>query len=816
MTTATTTTDRDARIAARHISLVNVANNLLSANLSACPAVAADKFPTGVSWGEFQQRRMGLSEVAKFFHGADAICIICGAVSGDLEVLDFDDRGSRYEAWRHKIAGVNPALMDSLVVEQSPSGGFHVYARVPGAVEGSQKLAVRRQYVDGPEETMINGKGYKPKQDEDGRWYVIIVLIETKGEGGLIVCDPTPGYRLVQGSLLAIPEITAEQRQFLLDTARAFDETPKPVAASKPSLTKPEGPPDDSTPWGDFNVRGDFRSVLQRAGWRKVRDPIPGDDNERWRRPGKEDGHSATINGNRVFFVFSGNAAPFEENKPYSPFQVYMLLEHNGDAKAAGRALAGLGYGKQNGRARRENPAPATVRLPLTDTGNAERFARDHGGEARYCFAWGKWLAWDNRRWAIDDMGHIEQWAKRTARGIYREASETGDVDERRAIVAFGKSSESAQRRAAMLSLARSEPPIPIRPEVLDQDGWLLNCPNGTLDLRTGKLRTHRQNDYITKLCPVDYFPDATAPTWEDFLRRILDCNEGIIRFVHRLAGYFLTGDTSEQLLPIFHGVGANGKSTLINAILEVLGVDYAMKAPPEMLLARKQDAHPTERADLFGKRFVAMVETDDGRRLAESIVKELTGGDRLRARRMREDFWEFAPTHKVVLACNHRPEVRGTDHAIWRRLRLVPFNVVIPDHHQDKHLAEKLRRELPGILAWGVRGCLDWQAHGLSAPPEVEAATASYRADQDRLGDFINERCVVGPEFKTKAGTLYAAYKLWCQAAGEYAISQRRFGAQLGEREFTRFTNNGTWYAGIGLISEATEGSGALFPISS
>jgi putative DNA primase/helicase len=343
-------------------------------------------------------------------------------------------------------------------------------------------------------------------------------------------------------------------------------------------------------------------------------------------------------------------------------------------------------------------------------------------------------------------------------------------------------------------------------PDVLDRDSWLLNCPNGTVELKTGKLREHRREDYITKLCPAVFMPDAKAPTWLAFLENIFEENSDLIGFVQRLCGYCLTGDVSEQVLPIFYGVGANGKSTFVNAILNMLGVDYSIKAPQDFLVRKKQDAHPTEIADLFGKRLIAAVETDEGRRLAESLVKELTGGDRIRARRMREDFWEFAPTHKVILACNHKPEIRGTDYAIWRRIRLVPFNVIIPRNQQDKKLPKKLHAELPGVLAWCVRGCLDWQRDGLGYPLDVERATESYRSDQDLLGTFFLERCVTGPAFKARAGELYETYKKHCESTGEFALSQRRFGAQLSERGFKRFTNNGVWYEEIGIIVEGTE----------
>jgi len=440
--------------------------------------------------------------------------------------------------------------------------------------------------------------------------------------------------------------------------------------------------------------------------------------------------------------------------------------------------------------------------FPLTDTGLAERFALQHGDDVRYCHPWGKWLCWDGSRWKIDDGGAVEQLGKQTVRSILREAADEPDDMRRQKLTAFAKASESATRRNAMLMLARSEPPIPISPEVLDKNAWILNCPNGKLDLHAGLLCEHRREDYVTKLCPVEYRPDAPCPTWLTTLNKCFDRNADLIGYVQRFAGYCLTGEVSEQILNIWHGIGANGKSTILNALMEVLGGDYSMKGTADLLMMKYNDGHPTALTDLHGKRLVACIETDEGRRLAESLVKELTGGDPIRARRMREDFWQFWPTHKVVLACNHRPTVRGTDHAIWRRLKLVPFNVVIPPDERDKQLPAKLREELPGILAWAVKGCLDWQKIGLGEPKVVIDATADYQSSEDVLLNFLNECCEVGPGMRAKASDLLGAYKEW---SGDKHANAKRLAAALTDRGIERYTNNGVWYRGIGLST--TEG---------
>jgi len=417
-----------------------------------------------------------------------------------------------------------------------------------------------------------------------------------------------------------------------------------------------------------------------------------------------------------------------------------------------------------------------------TELGNSERLIARHGEDLRYFHGWRKWFVYDGKRWCLDDGGVVKEKAKDTTRAIYEEAAAENDTSERKALADHAKRSESRQRVEAMISLAESS--VPVQAEELDANPWLLNVKNGTVDLTTGKLLEHRRENMITKLAPVEYDPAATAPTFEAFLERILP-SEALRRFVQRAVGYAAIGIVSEEILTILCGVGANGKSTLANVLMDALG-DYAIQAAPELLLA-KRGAHPTELADLFGARFVASVEVDEGRRLAESLVKQLTGRDPIKARRMREDFWQFDPTHTVFLATNHRPEIRGTDHAIWRRIKLVPFEVTIPEGEQDKWLAEKLRKELPGILAWIVRGCLEYQRDGLGEPDEVTAATEGYRADQDVLAAFINECCVVRPDVWCKFADLYAAYTSWCEESNEHPEKKRRFGDSLTERGFER-----------------------------
>lgn len=389
--------------------------------------------------------------------------------------------------------------------------------------------------------------------------------------------------------------------------------------------------------------------------------------------------------------------------------------------------------------------------------------------------------------------------------------------------------SEARPRLEAMLALAKSEPGVAVLPDDLDRDPWLFNCNNGTLELKTGRLREHRREDLITQLCPVAFHADAQCPTWERFLSSVFPTtgdaaevpgNEVMIQFVQRLLGRCLSGDVSEHIVAIFWGGGANGKTTLLEAIKFVLGDAYSMTAPAELLMTGGSKRHPTEVALLFRKRFIVCSESEEGGRLNESRLKAISGGDKLTARRMKEDFWSFDPTHKVVLCTNHKPRVKGTDDGIWRRLRLVPFAVQFwnpdepakagddrPDYlRQDKQLPVKLKAEAEGILAWLVRGCLDWQKNGLGMPPEVVEATAEYRNEEDIFGQFIEERCTVGQEFVAKFADIFGDYKAWAEAGGEKRpLGRNQVGKELKDRKFTDYDNAGRWYRGLKLRNNET-----------
>jgi len=467
-----------------------------------------------------------------------------------------------------------------------------------------------------------------------------------------------------------------------------------------------------------------------------------------------------------------------------------------------------------------------------TDMANAARFATDHTGAACYVGEWG-WLLYDADTgcWQRDVSGAVTESAKYTARKIYsealvelkrahahlEEAMATGVTDTKQYqdaidraahIMGWAKKSQSAARLKAMVELGATEGGIYAQMDWFDSNPYFLNCANGILDLRTGQLLPHDPTHFITHHTPVSYDPQATAPTWLAFLARIFDNDTDMIAFVQRAIGYTLTGDTGEQCLFFMYGMGANGKSTLANTVSAMLG-DYANTVNTEALMYKNYGSGiPNDIAALTGLRMVIASELPQGKRLNETLIKQLTGGDAISARHMRSEWFTFTPRFKLWMFGNHKPNIAGTDDGIWRRLRTLPFTVQIPESEQDTTLGDKLQSELPGILAWAVAGCQQWQRERLSTPDKVTAATADYRQSQDAIGRFVEECCVTGVNMSVRYRALYDAYKLWAETYGEYVMRGKSFGEAMTERGF--MADNGTGNVairrGIGLLATEEE----------
>jgi putative DNA primase/helicase len=436
-----------------------------------------------------------------------------------------------------------------------------------------------------------------------------------------------------------------------------------------------------------------------------------------------------------------------------------------------------------------------------TDLANARRLAERHGTKLRYTTAAG-WLVWDGKRYREDTKAvDVQALAKETAVAIFDEIKSAPDRD---AMMRHAKQSQSKKAIDAMLWLARSEPGLPAELTDFDTDPMLFNVENGTLDLRTGALRQHRREDLLTRISHITFDRDADCERWDAFLWQVLGQEDELYRYARRLVGYLLTGKTTEQVVHFLYGLGANGKSVFCEVLEELLG-EYAIVASPELVMVRRHAGIPNDIARLRGVRAAFMNETTQGSRFDEAKLKDLTGGDTLTGRFLHQEFFDFPPTHKLIIRGNHKPVINGTDDGIWRRLRLIPFIVTIPPGEQDLELIEKLRQERQGILCWAVEGCLEWQREGLKPPPAIVDAVRAYREEADTLGRFIAEHCNAENKLsQVKAGVFFERYQQFAERAGERWLPARELPHEMQRRGFDwKRTKAGGMYYGIDLTVE-------------
>lgn len=436
-----------------------------------------------------------------------------------------------------------------------------------------------------------------------------------------------------------------------------------------------------------------------------------------------------------------------------------------------------------------------------TDQGNAERLVYYHGKDLRYCKELG-WLVWDGSRWAKDETGEMERRAKETAKSWYLEASREEDTEKQKTLSRHAWKSQSKRSIKDMIELAKTEADIQIRPAQLDSHPYLLNTPTGTVDLRARKLLKHRRTQYLTKITGAPYKRNAKCPTWKNFLRRNFNNDLQMIRFLRRALGYALVGDCCEQAWFYLYGSGNNGKSTLVTTILYVLG-DYGVQTASNTFLARNFDGPGNEIARLRGARFIACSEPDPGYRLNESLLKQFTGQDFISCRFLYKEIFQFRPEGKIFLSANHQATVRGQDYAFWRRVKMIPFNVTIPEEELDKSLPDKLKAEASGILAWMMRGCLLWQKKGLQTPEEVQKATRGYQSDMDVLKEFFqSENLVFGPDHEIQTKAFHDKYMEFCKSRRLKAISLHGLTKRLKDEGCTmkrRGRSKVPYYIGIG-----------------
>lgn len=807
------------------------------------------KAPDVASWTGYQKQRTTDTQLKTWFaNGHPGLGVITGAISGNLEMLELEGRAIN-EGVLGELSEILTAsglgdLWNRLVagwMERSPSGGLHFHYRVEGApVPKNTKLANRLATED---EYTDKEKELKAKHPHKR---IVRGLIETRGEGGFVVTAPSHGpvhssgkpYELLAGGPANIPVITAVEHQALHSVCRMLDTVP----ADEPQQAAPAQPPtairggDDAglKPGDDYEQRTDWADILQPHGWRLLGQH---GQTRYWQRPGKDTpGPSATTGRNAErdrLYVFT-TATEFESERPYTKFGAYTLLEHGGDHSAAAKELRRQGYGSTlttpTGRPQlrivngftqplsgpppvdganalqadtQPRPRPASSSWPesFTDDGNALLFVDTYGQHLRYVPQRGTWLTWEGHRWGWDEGGLVVELARDMIRDLDPAVF---DDDLEKAARKHKASSLSRDKVNAAIHLARTDRRVVASASSLDAAPRHLNTPGGIVDLTTGEITPSDPSALHTRSASVAPDTNMPIPRFLAFLDDTFGGNADMIGFVQRLAGYSASADTGIHVLPFLHGGGQNGKSVLMDVLRQLLG-DYAATAPAGFLMAGKQE-HSEEMARLQGLRLVVASEVNQDAKFDEAKMKELTGGDTITARYMRQSFFSFEPTHHLWLMGNHQPQVKAGGDSFWRRLRLVPFLHKVPDDKRIENLAKILvAEEGPGILAWIIRGAIDVFDGSLRAPAAVMAATQVYAEEEDQLGRFLDERCHIGggDHVRIETKKLRAAYETWCHAEGEKPLSASPFGREMKQRGFHKKPSNGKhFYPNLALVA--------------
>ncbi len=434
---------------------------------------------------------------------------------------------------------------------------------------------------------------------------------------------------------------------------------------------------------------------------------------------------------------------------------------------------------QQGARMSVQKPAPNSESIEHAEDALALSFSDSYHQDWRYVAKWGRWKLWDGQRWMDDDTLLIQHIIRGICRSEAKQAQAKGIATKIASIATVynvERAARNDRRHAATI-------------EDWDKDAWLLNTPGGIVNLRTGQVSEHQRGHHMTKLTTAT--PKGDCPKWLNFIDSVTGGDASMKSYLQRVAGYCLTGSTQEHALFFLYGTGGNGKSVFVNTLFTILG-DYAANAPMDTFMEARGDKHPTDLAGLMGARFVAATETEQGRRWNESKIKEISGGDPISARFMRQDFFTYTPQFKLVISGNHKPAIRNVDEAMKRRLHLIPFTITVPANQRDKHLQQKLLQERDGILAWAVAGCLDWQAHGLVKPAKVLEATDEYFGEEDVIGEFEEMELIKDPQSRTAINAIFTRWKSFSESRGYYTGNARWLTDQLVMKGYDRVKMTG------------------------
>lgn len=845
------------------MNLLDTALDLLGHGYSVVPIRADGTKSPAIPWKQYTEQRPSQDQVRAWFDDTDHdLGVVQGAVSGNAELTEIEARAAHHLPALKQLAD-DTGLGDLWTrvttgwVEMSPSGGFHFHYRLDGDVPGNEKLARAADKMVLAETRGAGGQ--------------VVVAPSRHHPSG------RPWARLVGGPATA-PVLTVDERDAFHTLLRTLDQAPQPTTPTPSAPRAPRQPGEGITPGDDFEARTDWADILCPHGWVHVFTRgrtrywrRPGKSMGFSATTGHADDRDR-------LYVFT-TSTEFEAETPYTKLGAYALLEHAGDHSAAAKALYVAGFG-QRAEQRRDAaaldapppggdlagliapttngttswptassaggsspssstsataapsaapaglpaatatgqpnppataPSTATVSSPgtysETDDGNALRLIDTHGRILRYIPQRAQWVTWNGTRWRWDEAGRVNELARDIARNL---------PDHDRAAERHRKNSLSRRGLEAMAAVARTDPRVAIHLSDLDARPYELNTPGGVVDLRTGTLTAPDPAALHTRSTTVAPDPAPHHPLWSRFLADTFAGDPTLTTYLQRLLGVSLVGTVLEQLLPFAHGLGANGKTTLLGVIQRLVGIGddgYSISAPAEMLLATHQQGHPTEIARLAGARLVVTSELEDGQRFAEARIKQLTGRDVISGRFMRQDWFSFVPTHTLWLLANHQPAVKAGGPAFWRRLRLLPFEHTVPPEARIPDLEDRLvEQEGPAILAWLITGARDYFTHGLAEPASVRAATDTYAADQDTVARFVADECVVGDpnaqHLQTKVAAVRAAYERWCRVEGEEPVSAKSFTQQLRARfgVLSDRDNATRWYRGIRLNDVETD----------
>lgn len=743
-----------------------------------------------VAWTAYQSQRPDIGTVIDWFShgGTDGIGVLTGAISGNLEMIEFESRA------------VTAGMLETFHRDLIEHGAGELWKRLQGWVEWTPSGGIHYHYqlTDGTAR-----RNLKLARTADN-----IVLIETRGEGGFTVTAPSFGrthpngnpWITMVGELSTMGQFSVDERDLLHMIATLRDEREPWDVASEPSgggaATKSVKLGNEVLPGEDFNARTTWAELLEPRGWHAV----PEHGFTGWVRPGKTTpGISATSGKNEAdnLYVFS-SSTEFDIEKPYSKFAAFALFEHGGNYGAAASALRAKGYGKGASAPAVAFAAPAPVRHlspvpdlpedpdapPVPKTGPVQKtyepfeaemadlLIDTYGDVIRYCPQRAKWLAWEGHRWAWDDSDVV--WRHVIALGKLLP----GGGEWRR----FKARALSSAGIGGIVRAARVHEGALVHISELDARPFELNTPGGIVDLRTGELRPSDPAALHTRMTSCTPDADADPTAWLNFLAETFGTNSDVIPFLQRLMGYTATGTVAEHILPFCQGGGGNGKGVFLETCLKVFG-DYSSSAPAGFLVKQFFAKHETEIARLQGARMVLCSEVNEGDQFDEAKVKQLTGGDSLTGRFMRADFFSFTPSHTMWLMANNLPAVTNGGRAFWRRLRLLLFQHDVVN--EIPNLQAVLGGEHgPAVLAWIIAGAVEYFRSGLGEPDSVLVATKEYESDQDTVAHFLADECAIGggATVQVTVPIVRRAYEEWCSQAGEHPVTAKRLTMDLAK----------------------------------